>query len=312
MKRLFILSLPLILILASTLWGQSGVRLIVFSLQPLGVDEVTAGTASNLLKDFLEGTQKFEIITPREDCYSIDCAIQLGRELHADKAVIGKLAKLGDKLLVSLSLLDIHTNRVEFTDRLKSDSVEDLDIVLERAALGISEKKPFRETIAVEQITEAETKEFRTRKPLTVLGIRTGYFFPLGNSFGKVKRGMYTLDCAIHHETAKFIAEASAGFSTAAGASDLHIGLLVYRLLSQKDFTPYLGGGLGVHKFSFEDNGLRDGDGFGLSLGGGVIGFRTYDFRIVFSSKYTIIIPMDNDISVQQGFTLTFGLTTGQ
>jgi hypothetical protein len=51
-------------------------------------------------------------------------------------------------------------------------------------------------------------------------------------------------------------------------------------------------------------------NGLALSLGGGLMGFRTYDFRFVVDLRYTMVFAELGNEDSHQGISLTFGVTS--
>jgi hypothetical protein len=86
-----------------------------------------------------------------------------------------------------------------------------------------------------------------------------------------------------------------------------------YRFLSLEDFSPFVGGGVGMcwgtmPKASDSEYSWFTPETFnGLSLtgGGGMALFRTYDFHFLVSLKYNIVLAE----GAPNGFLFSFGLT---
>lgn len=315
-RQNLILIISLVLI-PSTLYSDGRVKIAVFDFEPFGVDHATLQVGSILFIESLVGTGKFDVVRIEEEikCYRVECAVEIGKNFGFEKAIVGRMVKLGEKLILTLNLIDIASGEIEFSDKFVCTSLEDLDTILERAAQGMAEKKSFIETADVGKITEMETEEVRRRKPYSSVGLRTGYLFPVSKSYGNVKKEMVTLDAVIFHEARDILVEGLGGVSATDHTSDWHFDLLLHKIFLTSDFAPYLGGGPGVHKVTVkvEDYYLsetKSDDGLALSISGGIIGFRTYDFRIFLSGKYTCTFVDIGNTSTQHGFSLTFGLTS--
>jgi hypothetical protein len=90
----------------------------------------------------------------------------------------------------------------------------------------------------------------------------------------------------------------------------LNVGFLY--LLSPKDFSPYVGAGIGFHGVSHEppydpysyNEGNTTSDGIELLFKGGLLAFRTYDFRIVATAEYSVTFNDYDD----QTFVVTIGV----
>lgn len=307
-----------VLLLNLALYAQGEPKLLLIGFEPVGVDTLTARTATRLLEEFLVGTQEFQVLSSPEleGRVSITDGARLAQERGADKLVMGSLAKLGEKLIVSLRLWDVKSESLEYSDRLTAATVEDLDKVLERAAWGIAERKGLEATARVGRITEAEVPRFRTRAPLINPSLRVGYLYPL--IFAGDRDLMLSGDFALGYETPQIFTEAIIGGSTGESGGEFRFDILVYKIFSQKDFAPFLGGGAGVHQVWYYKPTTYDWgpynqrvsqDGPALSIAGGLMAFRTYDFRLLLSGRYTLTFARLGQEPIQHGLTMTLGLT---
>ena len=290
-------------------YSQQMPKAVVFDFQPIGVDETTKMTASELLRNELTNTGRLKVIKGEGFCATAEEAVEKARGLGGDKAVIGNLNQLGEKIIVFASLIDVRTGEVEFSDQLVSVFVEDLDVVLKRLAKGLVEKKKVEETAEVGMIIEKEREEPRRRKSFLTYGVKAGYMLPIMGGYGGHTKKMFTADLLAWYENPSFIVEPLAGISISGSSQDVHGDISIYRPLSRTDFAPYLGGGIGIH-FVGCDNGDWN-HGFALSLGGGVMGFRTYDFRIILDLKYSVVWAELLEEHGQDAITLTIGTTYG-
>ncbi|MFC1683426.1 DUF2380 domain-containing protein [Candidatus Zixiibacteriota bacterium] len=309
-------------------------KLAVFELQSIGVDGATVMTTTQLLRNDLAATGKFSVVERGEiqrelgdlaNCYDSQCAAELGQQLGASKAVVGSISRLGEKIIIELRLVDVASANVEFSDRMTSTTVEDLDTVIKRMAAGLASGKPSEKTAEVGLIIQEETKEPLRRKNFFTVGGKIGYLFPSGDSWGEADR-LLCLDWVTRYETPSFFVESLVGYryqlNQDNGAFDVPIEFSLFYLPSKKDFTPYFGGGLGIHWIAagkweddhtgqFEDEDDRwTNNGLALNLGGGLMGFRTYDFRLVVDLRYTMVLAELGDQDNHQAISLTFGITS--
>ncbi len=290
-------------------------RAVLFDLQSIGVDKTTARVASELLGNELTNLGKLKIVKAEGVCASVEEAVERSRGLQGDKAIMGNLSRLGEKIIVFASLIDVRTGEVEFSDQIVSVTVEDLDMVLKRLAVGLVERKKLEETVEVGKIIEEEFEEPRRRRSFLTYGVKAGYMFPILGGYGGHREKMFTANLLTWYENPSFIAEPLAGVSVSGKSVDIHGDISLYKAISRTDFAPYFGGGVGLHYVGCErptpehwDNWVWD-HGFGLSAGGGVMGFRTYDFRILLDVKYSVVWAELLEEHGQDGVTLTIGTT---
>ena len=337
MKQVFVLiTLVVLSILLFTIGrtlAEETARLAVFDLEPIGVDPATVQATAQLLRNDLAGTGRYSVVDEGEMrrilgqsamCYDSQCAAENGRRLGVQKALVGSLSRLGEKIIVELRLVDVATGGVEYSDRMASTTVEDLDTVISRMAQSVASGKPVEKTAEVGLIVQEEAKEPLRRKNFFSVGGKIGYLFPTGDSWGQADR-LLCLDWVTRYETNDFFVESLIGYryqlNEDNGAFDVPIEFSIFYVPSRSDFSPYFGGGLGIHWIGakrWDENGDHDDDederwtnnGLALNVGGGLMGFRTYDFRFVVDLRYSIVMADLGGQDTHQGIMLTFGITS--
>lgn len=337
MRQVFVLVTLMVLSLLLLTFGKAlseeTTRLIVFDLQPIGVDQATAQATVQLLRNDLAGTGRFSVVEEGQaqrvlgqmvPCFDSRCAAEYGRQLGAEKALVGSLSRLGEKIIVELRLVDVSTAVVEYSDRMASTTVEDLDTVIQRMAKSVASGKPVEKTAEVGLIVQEEAREPLRRKNFFTVGGKIGYLFPTGDSWGKADR-LLCLDWVTRYETNSFFVESLVGYryqlNEDNGAFDVPIEFSIFYVPSLTDFSPYVGGGLGIHWIAakrWDENGDHvngederwTNNGLALNLGGGLMGFRTYDFRVIVDLRYTVVLADLGGQDTHQGISLTFGITS--
>lgn len=337
MRQVFILItlmvLSLLLLTLGRALAEEPVRLAVFDLQPIGVDPATVQATGQLLRNDLAGTGRFSVVEEGEMqrvlgqgtmCYDSRCAAESGRRLGAHKALVGSLSRLGEKIIVELRLVDVASAQVEYSDRMASTTVEDLDAVIQRMAKSVASGKPVEGTAEVGLIVQEEAREPLRRQNFFTVGGKIGYLFPTGDSWGQADR-LLCLDWVTRYETNDFFVESLVGYryqlNEDNGAFDVPIEFSIFYVPSRSDFSPYFGGGLGIHWIGarrWDENGDHGNDdderwtnnGLALNLGGGLMGFRTYDFRIIVDLRYSLVMADLGGQDTHQGIMLTFGITS--
>jgi hypothetical protein len=329
------LAVVLLFVLAAvpgTVQSQQNTSMVVFDPQSIGVDQATVLATAQLLRNDLAATGKFSVMEEGQveralgtqtRCYDSQCASEFGQQLGVDKAVVGSLSRLGEKIIVELRLVDVASGQVEFSDRLASSTVEDLDTVIKRLAKGLASGKTTEKTAEIGMIVEQEAKEPRRRRNFFTVGGKVGYLFPSGDSWGGTDK-LLCLDWVTRYETPDFMVESLVGWryqvNKENGAYDVPVEFSFFYLPSKSDFTPYLGGGLGIHwvaaerwddhdTWGNEDDQITN-NGLALNIGGGLMGFRTYDFRFIVDLRYTMVFADLGDQDSHSGISLTFGITS--
>jgi TolB-like protein len=294
-------------------------RAVVFDFQPLGVDTATAQLAAMLLRERLSDVNAFTLVTPpAPPTYASEEQLQAARDLAAQKAIGGSLARIGTKVIVSYRLLDAAAGSVVLSDRATIGTVEELDLAMERIALALKERKPFGGTGEVGRLTDVE----RQRKAAaSSVFLTTGYTFPLQHQI-PADPGMmlFTLDAAVTYETPDVLAQGLMGYRRGENSfNEIYFDLLIHRMFSRFDVTPYVGGGIGVHRLSSRKwvphQGYQGGyyaeaedDGLALVASGGLILFRTQFFRLMGNVKGSVVFTEDFGVNYFGSFG--FGLSS--
>ncbi len=324
------MSITVAFLLLSTLVGVTELpKTAVFRFQTIGVDSITGQVATTIFRSELSATGKFDVSRPEEIktalgedrvISDISDARNTAFQMKVSKAIIGSLSKLAEQIIVNVTLIDVTEDKVEFEDRLGTTLKEDLDIILKRLAKGVALKKKSEVTAELGMITEKETEEMRRRQSWWGTGFRMGGFFPVGKTLG-ASGMMLGFGAIAMYETPDFFAELDWRYywdidyeSYYGGAAYfMPITISLFKVFSKTDVAPYAGGGLG---FSFvtgyELTGWQfrteSSNGFVINAGGGIMFFRTYDFRIVLDGRYYISIAQAGGSDIQHGPTISIGL----
>jgi TolB-like protein len=306
-------------------------KTVVFEFEGIGVDPATVEAGTHIFSSELNATGKFSVIPWGDveaklteqgvtsfDCYQISCAANNGFIVGAQKAVIGTLTKLGDRITIDASLVDVGAKDVIFSDRFSATSMDDLDVALRKVAQALANQKHIESEVNPYAITEEETQESRRRKGYITSGASFGFGFPLGNSYSKVD-DLFSLAWVMRYEAGSYVLDNSLGFSQGSGGEKdtTYLGEIInttevgiffwdigmrYILNRQSDFTPFFGGGIGLHFI-----GAQESEGytyteatraFALHLAGGLYAFQSYDFRLTLEAKYTMLF---SDVFVDSG-----------
>lgn len=305
-------------------------QIAVFDLQSIGVDPTTSQVVSRLLRQELWREGRFNVLDRGKmvnklgqdfACYDALCASENGKKLGVAKAIIGGLSKLGEKVIIDVKLVNVQDGKIELYEQLKAATQEDLDTVAKRLAVSISTGKRVEDTITTETVTEEEAKEVVRRKAFFVHGLRLGGKFPLAEAYGDVGT-MFQIDWVTWYELESLALELLSGLHW--GTEDNRYHLLTMELpidfglnyfLLKSDFTPYVGGGIGLHwvGIAWEDNNNvkiheESSWGFALHGGGGLVIFRTSNIRGILDVRYDYTFADLGDESAH-GISINFGIS---
>jgi len=291
-------------------------KIAVVDFKGIGVEASLVDAAITLLRSDISSYKNLEVIEKEQmekmfgkvvKCENKETAAEIGFKLGAEKVVYGTISKLGEKYIISANVVKVTSHNIIFSDRVTATSAEDLDIASKRLAKSIATGEKVEKTAEIGKITEEETKEPRRRKSFYTVGGKFGMGMPFADSYGGAK--MLMGGSALYwYETSKFIVEASCGgngtpitLNIAETDTTVHAfeftyaQLSLFYLFSKEDFCPYAGGGIGMRNLMIEKDfpgwsggSIESSIGMALNLNAGLIGFRTYDFRILLDVQYSL------------------------
>ncbi len=271
----------------------------------IGLDEISVKTSESILRMELEKLGMNKLISENrtagvvveEKCVSIDCAVDLAKQLNADRVIFCRLTPLGEKIIVQYYLTDVKTHSNLLMEQTTAANIEDLENVMRRIAKSISTAKSFSESAEVGRITETETLESLRRKSKYNFGITFGYLFPqvgYDNDFEKT----FVFNSHFDYELPDYAIGLMFGLRRGFAAN-----IYGNYLFSKSDFCPYIGGSFGFHWVTHKDNifynnDKKSSDGFEIGLATGLRLFHTYDFQVVINVEYIITFNDYNDKAI--------------
>ena len=194
MKRLVLF----LFIFALSIYGADNNKILiaVMNLKPVGVDDATAVTVSDLIRTELHNTGLFKIIERAQmeeilkeqafqesGCTETECAVEIGRLLSANKILVGTVNKLGTAFIINARIVDVENGVMEFADKAKVESESSLDEACSVFARKIANRIKSESTKTVSKEKEIKPKKeegFRLNIPsyiITALTVAPGTFW---------------------------------------------------------------------------------------------------------------------------------------
>lgn len=301
----------------------------VMPMTSRGVEPSTAEIFRDLLQGELSARNGAAFKRGGEGCADVPCAVAEGQKLDVGVAVFGALNALGEKIIVTVTVVDVASGQVVSNQKIKVNQIEDLDAAAERIASAIVGGTDTDETAALGNITEQEVKPARRREGQRGFGLRVGGLVPLSDGYADGVGGVL-IDTSYWYETNQFAIEPRIGFRFAAAEDErgsyleIPMDLGAYYLLTRSDFAPFIGGGAGLRYISetrsdvvttgtvivtesrreLEDSVF----GFGAFARAGLLLFRTYTLRVAVTADYNITFAELNGVSNPQSFTMGLGV----
>jgi hypothetical protein len=222
-------------------------------------------------------------------CYNKECAAEIGTQMDIDRVLFGSLTKIGEKYIVSAIVVDPQENEIIFSDKVTSKTAEDLDVCISRLVKSIEYGKEVEKTAEIGKITEEEMiLGSKRKKAFFASGLGFGMGMPVVGYDDTNNEVLNYYGLKTWYETPKLAAELEWYLGTSAERLDFDLnewslGIALIYFFTTTDFSPYLS--LGVERKSIAIDIFDYSSGLALQTGGGLVIFRTYDFRLVIDGK---------------------------
>jgi hypothetical protein len=262
-----------------------------------------------------------------EPCGDRECAQELLKEQGGDEAVFGAVRMLGSKYFLSSTIIE--ADGKTYSQKIQAANVEDFENATKRMADALINHKSLEEVANLDNITESEeTKLANRRTSFYSSGGSIGFTQPFGSSYQRYvteNDDNCSFDCVETTRLDKNDKIFTLGWNNWFEFKNhlaLEIDVLFYApiafggdanllyMFGNSDFTPFAGGGLGVH-YVFPDEGdkkMNDKQNFGPAANAqaGLIMFRTYNMNLVLRGSYHVVMNDD----VDNGLTVDMALRT--
>lgn len=304
--------LLLILIPFSLTISQSkSYNLAVLPFYSKGVDELSIQTAESIFKLEIERQSLINIIREREInnalqakiCDDIECAIEIGKDVKADRVFFCKINPLGSNLILQYYLYDLNENKSILIEQTKALGLEDLEVVMKRIARSVITETPFSSSAEVGTVVGTETTPFLKKSSSYNFGLTFGYLFP-SYGYDDDREKSFTLNAHFDYELPNYAIGLMMG-----ARNGFAINLYGQYLFSASDISPYVGTAFGFHWVShksdydyvFEPTFKPDekhSHGFELAFSSGLRLFRTQRFTVIVNLEYLITFNDYNDRAI--------------
>lgn len=252
-------------------------------------------------------------------CSEPACAADAAQALSVERVVAGTVSRFGEKVLVAAVL--VGADGSSESRRIVVDRVEDFDVAARRLASALLEGRRVEQTAQLGDITALETERERRRRGLGGLTLGVGGVVPIDEGYAGNDAGL-ALQLGYWFETKRFALETSLGFRFSVDPAgerrfyDVPFYLGGYWIPGLGDFTPFIGGGLGLrYMYEARPGTIRIGevivtehlgevtdDGFAPAAfaKAGLLLLRTYRVRASLSVAYEAAFRDLNDTGFPQ------------
>jgi hypothetical protein len=319
-------SVCLLLVLFAVALPQT--KILLYDFEARGVDASVIRTTSQVLKDALNASYKYIVVdpTPGTYCYNVVAAAESAKAHGAAQVLVGNIMTIGGKQFLTYQLVDAASAAVALADKFELPPMDEFPAMADRIAVSIVEKKPYGETIEPENVTEPEVSpRFKhPRKPYAGMFLTAGYLFlatprpAVGRFNPYFSTNLVNLNVSVSFETQQMLTMLQVGLLRGNhDEADITFDLLGNYVAGKGDFAPFFGGGIGITRFSWTDTTgeMNHNDGLSLNAGVGMLGLRTYYFRLMAAAYLNYTLASNDWAGVANsknmpGFKVMFGVST--
>jgi hypothetical protein len=247
-------------------------------------------------------------------------AAESARAYGAGQALVGNIMAIGGRQLLTYQLVDAASAAVLLQSKVDVPQIDEFPVMADRIAQSCVSRETYSGTAEPERMTSTEVEpRFRhPRKPYAGLFLTAGYNYLLKPRLGwgahagdTLATDLVNLNLAVSFETQHLLTLMQIGLSRGIHSeSDINFDILGNYVIGNGDFAPFVGGGIGINRYSFDlGSGIEHNDGMALSAGGGLLGLRTYYFRLV-GASYLNVTKASNQWGWVPGVRVLFGVST--
>jgi hypothetical protein len=304
--------------------AQAGKVLVL----PLAID-TTRIHDYQVVQDFffeaVEGANNGNAVRGGADSMCIEkaCALERNKSAKADQVIFGAVRFLGRKCFFTGNIIGADGANA-FSQTINMLGVADFENGTKRMAEALLRRIPIENSASIDNITDKEQLELdhgNRRRSFYSVGGSIGYLYPFGDSYQRWKSPEFSYLCTTTDPQGNCIDKLEKYRQMAVLSFDnwfefrsdlamelnfvwdipLAVGVdanLDY-LFGKSDFTPFLGGGIGLH-YVGADEGTHEDDsktnsGPTVNIQGGMIFFRTYTINPIFKLNYHVVLNDDKD-----------------
>jgi hypothetical protein len=256
------------LFLAAPVAAEAADVIALLPVTGVNVDAGTLAAAGEVMRGHLQkvGLQVRMTSSPTPDQEATPAeAAASAHAAGAGRAAVVRLVLLGTSLRGQLTVYDLSGKQVH-ADQMAATSVNDLDPVLERLAVGYAKGSTAAKSADIDTVTEKEAAGIKKAEAASAFGVQLGGL-----------RASNTLDAGVSatgggvywfYDTRKLFIDVSIEGYWAKGTHHIASGFGGYLPLTKGTFAPYAGAGL---RYAWTDYDHGGGHGFQPYVAAGLL-----------------------------------------
>lgn len=195
-----------------------------------------------------------------------------------------KLLPIGESWLVNLAERDVSSEDITYSARLKAKDLEELDIVIIRVVESVITKNSLESNQKIDNLVKKETKAFNKKAGEFLWG----FSVMTGSPFADNSDMIYGGALKFSYEMANVRLDYDIGGMGGDSHAHFDTGIRAHYLFSKSNFSPFVGGGLGL--LILDPDHASNEIGAALSLNAGVELLRLHSVRLIAEGQ--LLLPL--------------------
>ncbi|MBM2814525.1 MAG: hypothetical protein HW421_1287 [Ignavibacteria bacterium] len=255
-------------------------------------------STSKLLKNYVDEQGSFTIVMSQKNDSTlsqlpINQIQELAKAADCPYFLVGDLNRMGETVIISITLYNTSDASQRWKDRLKASSPDDMDPILQKIARQIGTEKKAGADGDIYSVTDYESRQLKQMKSINSFGMALGGTVFMSDAFTEdpfsAGGGIFWL-----YDARTLLFEIHGQMYFTGNSYMTNISIEAYKPLESLANSFFIGGGLGLGHTSYdssENNSVFSdpdytGDGLMLILGGGYIFGRTSSVSLRIHAKY--------------------------
>lgn len=273
-------------------------------------------SVARLFKNYVDEQGRYILIIPQKSDSLVNqpplTQIQETARMYECKFfIVADMNRIGETVIISVSMYKTENSQLIWKDRLKANTPDDIDPILQKLSRVIGTEQKAAEDGDIYSVTSYESQQLKQIHSISAFGISIGGALMMSKPFiDDPFSGGGGVFWSYDIRTVLFEVDAQSYFLGNFSVGNLSID--VYRPFFAESSTPFLGGGLGFGYTTGATNG--NGSGMMFFVGGGYIFGRTADVGLRVRAQYMLgAFKVENpEKSLPHGFMLNMELYFGR
>jgi hypothetical protein len=330
---LTLLSLTVVSLYELAIGPSSALAQPIWAIDRMTVQDVSPGTAETfrqILRSKLAAGNGARYVDLNYGCTDATCARNAAAPALASTVVFGSLGRLGTKIVVTVTAVEVGSGAVATSESFSVDREEELDLAAARLAEAVLRGRRVEQTAELGATSREEAAAPGGRDTRVAVSLGVEGIFPVKGFAEQVNGAGFLL--GLWFEAMDFAIEPRIGWRTELGGGGrdwdhLVLELSAAWLILRGDITPVIGGGVGLQYLNEKVPVSREVGsvlvsrttdviedslvGFGAFGRVGVMLLRTYDVSLLVAVDYAVTVADFQERDDEQALRATIDLIIG-